>query len=147
MLFTLGQQTVSSTINTAAWTLLTFATPGRVRLRELGVCQQGSVTGATFGLGRPAAVGITPTTPVDFLAEDPTDTLAASTLQGVVAGWGTQPTVPTAFFRTWSKPAVLGAGVIWTWPKGLMCAISGNLVLWEVAACGVNHVYALCEII
>ena len=133
------------TTTAAAATILTFATPGRVRLMELGSFNN-AATASTYGFGRPAAVGITPTTPKDFQAQDPTDALAASSLQLVVAGWGTGPTVPTTFMRTWATGASVGSGVIWTWPRGLICAISGNLVIWNQATNSAPQMYAVCEI-
>ena len=144
MLYELGQLGLGTT-GVTAWTLLTFATPGRVRLLELGAFNNAG-TASIYGFGRPAAVGITPTTPVDFLPQDPTDALAASSLQGVVAGWGTGPTVPTNFLRRWATGAAVGSGIILTWPRGLVCSISGNLVIWNTATNSAPNVYAVCEI-
>jgi hypothetical protein len=91
----------------------------------------GAATASFYALGRPAAIGVTPTSPVTVLAEDPAE--AAGTLNTAVA-WGTGPTVPANFFRAILLPATIGTGVIWTFPRGLVIAISSSLVLWNLAA-------------
>lgn len=145
MLYELGQLTTNVTTANTCWTLLTFATPGRVRLLTLSCTAANAVVG-TLGFGRPAAVGVTPTSPVDFLPQDPTDALAASSLQGVVAGWGTLPTAPTNYLKRWGVDAFKGFGTIFTWPRGLVCDISGNLVIHNIVGGTTTNVYAVCEI-
>jgi len=104
-----------------------------------------AATATTIGLGRPQAVGITPTTPVDFLPEDPNNVLASGVAQSALA-WGTKPTIPTAFLRRIALPAVIGTGVIWTFPEGIVIPVSSSIILWNLATNSVLDAYAVVEI-
>lgn len=91
----------------------------------------GAATASTYGFGRAAAAGITPTTPVSVLPHGPANTTTGkSTCQ---MAWGTPPTIPANFLRRKSLPATIGAGVIWTFPGGLGVASSSELVIWNLA--------------
>lgn len=140
-IYSLSQRTTAVTA-VAAWEIRTTATD-RPRLMELGITLN-AATASVFGLGRPAAIGITPTTPQTFLAEDPGD--AAATVTAAVA-WGTAPTSPTGpnYFRRISLPATIGAGVIWTFPKGLLIPVSSSLVLYLLTTGSVADVYAVID--
>jgi hypothetical protein len=144
MRVSLGVRTSSGTTGAAAWEIITGATPGRAKVLELGLFLV-AATASTIGLGRPAAVGVTPTTPVDFLAEDPNDVIAAGVVQSAVA-WGTGPTIPAAFIRTISLPATIGTGVIWTFPEGLVIPVSSSIILWNLGTNSVLDVYAVIQI-
>jgi hypothetical protein len=144
MIISLSQRTTNVTVSNTAWTILTGATPGRARVLEIGIFLA-AATASTFGLGRPAVVGVTPTTPVDFLPEDPADVVATGIVQGALA-WGTLPTAPANFFRRVSLPATIGTGVIWTFPKGLTIGVSGNLVVYNITANGVADMYAVVDL-
>jgi len=138
MRYTLGVRTADGTSGAAAWEIITGATPGRARLVEIGFFLA-AATATTIGLGRPQAAGNTPTTPVDFVPEDPNDVLASGVIQSAVA-WGTGPTIPAYFMRRISFPAVIGSGVIWTFPEGIVIPVSSSIVLWNLAA---NSVWML----
>ena len=102
----------------------------RVRIVEVGL----TTTAATItpvGIGYPAAMGITPTTPVTFLAESDNST---TTITSALA-WGTPPTSPPYFYRRATLPAVIGFPIIWTWPVGygLVINASTSVVLWLFA--------------
>ena len=144
MIYSLGVRTVDGTITAPAWEIRTGATPGRAKLLEIGFFLV-AATASQLGLGRPAAIGTTPTAPVDFLPEDPNDVLASGVIQSAVA-WGGAPTVPTAFLRRISLPATIGTGVIWTFPKGITIPVSGGLVIWNISACSLLDAYAVIEI-
>jgi hypothetical protein len=144
MRVSLGVRTSDGTSGAAAWEIITGATPGRARVLELGFFLA-AATATTIGLGRPQAVGITPTSPVDFLAEDPNDVLASGVVQSAVA-WGTGPTIPTAFLRRIALPATVGTGVIWTFPEGLVFPVSSSLILWNLASNSVLDAYAVIDI-
>jgi hypothetical protein len=88
-----------------------------------------AATASTFALGRPAATGVTPTSPVTVLAEDGGNTAAGNTTTALA--WGTAPTVPSAFFRRVTFPATVGAGIIWTFPRGLIVLKTLSTVLWN----------------
>ncbi len=101
----------------------------RARLVELGLTL-GAQTLTPVGLGYPAAIGVTPTTPVTFLSEADNATLAVTS----ALAWATPPTVPSYFYRR----ATLGLGndeVVWTWPAGggLLLLPATSLVLWLFA--------------
>jgi hypothetical protein len=144
MRYTLGVRTSSGTIATAAWEIITAATPGRARLLELGFFLV-AATASVIGLGRPAAIGITPTAPVDFVPEDPNDVIASGVIQSAVA-WGTGPTVPAAYLRRIALPATIGQGVIWTFPEGIVIPISSSIILWNISAASVLDAYAVLDI-
>ena len=144
MRVSLGVRTSDGTSGAAAWEIITGATHGRARVIELGFFLA-AATATTIGLGRPQAVGITPTSPVDFLAEDPNDVLATGVVQSAVA-WGTGPTIPAAFLRRIALPATIGTGVIWTFPEGLVIPVSSSLILWNLASNSVLDAYAVIDI-
>lgn len=144
MIISLGVRTTAVTAGTAGWEIRTGATPGRAKVFEIGFFLA-AATATTIGLGRPAAIGITPTSPVNFLPEDPNDVIASGVVQSSLA-WATPPTVPTAFLRRVSLPATIGTGVIWTFPKGITIPVSYGLVLWNIATGSAVDAYAVCSI-
>lgn len=88
-----------------------------------------AATASVFGFGRPGATGITPTSPQTVLAEDGGNTAAGNTTTALA--WGTAPTVPANFFRRVSLPATIGAGIIWTFPRGINVLKTLSTVLWN----------------
>lgn len=88
-----------------------------------------AATGSVFGIGRPAATGVTPTSPVTVLAEDGGNTATGNTTTALA--WGTGPTVPANFFRRVSFPATIGSGIVWTFPRKLNVLKTLSLVLWN----------------
>lgn len=99
------------------------------RLLEFGITIN-AATATVFGFGRPAATGITPTSPQTVLAEDGGNTSAGNTTTALA--WGTAPTVPPNLFRRVSLPATIGAGIIWTFPRGIVVLKTVSTVLWNV---------------
>lgn len=144
MILSLGVRTTDGTTGTAGWEIRTGTTPGRVKIIELGFFLA-AATATTIGLGRPAAIGITPTSPVDFLQEDPNDVLASGVVQSSLA-WATGPTIPAAFLRRIALPATIGTGVIWTFGDGLVIPVSSSIVLWNLAANSVLDAYAIVKL-
>lgn len=128
----------------AAWEIRTGATPGRWKLLELKVFLA-AATASVYGLGQPAAIGVTPTTPVDFNLDDPNDVLATGVVQSALA-WGTGPTVPATFDERASIGGVIGNGVIFTFPQGLVIPVSSSLVLWNITANGIVDAQAVLEL-
>jgi hypothetical protein len=144
MRLTLGVRTTSGVTAEPSWEILTGATPGRVRLIELGIFLASAVT-TTIGFGRPQAIGVTPTSPVDFLPEDGDDVIASGVVQSALA-WGTKPTIPANFIRRISLPATVGTGVIWTFPMGIVIPVSSSLILWNLDTNAVCDCYAVVDI-
>jgi len=137
MKLSLAVRTTSGTDATAGWEIRTGA--ARARVYEVGFFLA-AATASVIGLGRPAAIGITPTSPVDFLPEDVAD---VSTLVTSALAWGTGPTVPVSFLRRIALPATIGTGVIWTFPEGLVIPANGSIVAWNLGTNSVLDAYAV----
>jgi hypothetical protein len=121
--------TVTGVSNQAlAW--MRSTTGKDMRIWEIGVFEESGTAAATsVGLGRPAAISLTPTTVVPQ-AED--TSAGAATCTGQVAA-STKPTSPTLFLRRFGIPATLGAGIIWTFPQGLVVPTGpAELVVWNI---------------
>lgn len=74
------------------------------RIRNLNFTLATAVTGV-FGLGRPAAAGITPTTPITLL---PVDGVGDRSLTSIALAWGTSPTAPTVFYARTTVTGTIG---------------------------------------
>lgn len=98
------------------------------RIMEIGV-NLGAATASTYGLGRSGNVP-TQTSPVLLQAENPGDPAAVT---GLAVAWSVAPTVPAQFFRRTSLPATVGTGIIWTFPRGLVLAVTTSMLLWNLA--------------
>lgn len=106
----------------------------RLKVREAGLFSQ-VATAVDFGLGRPAAQGVTPTTQSTVQAQDPAEVAGT----GITAiAWTTGPTAPGTFLRKGQFNNVIGSGLIWTWPSDgeLIVPITGviSIVFWFVTA-------------
>lgn len=136
----IGRRTVDGTSGAAALEIIAGSVKGFL-LREL-IITLAAATASTFGIGFPAAKGITPTTPVTSLIEMPgTDVV---TVQTAVA-WGTGPTVPGNFYRRIGFPATIGSGMPFYFAKGLYVPAGMSLVVWNLAANGVADVTVVAE--
>ena len=144
MEYTYAVRTSDGSNAAAAWEIRAGATPGRVRLMEIGFFLV-AATASIIGLGRPAAIGITPTTPKNFVPYDSNDVIASGVIQSSLA-WGTGPTVPADFLRRIALPATIGTGVIWTFGDGIVIPVSKSLILWNLAANSVLDAYAVVRI-
>jgi hypothetical protein len=131
--------TTSGTIATAAWELRTASTD-RGKVERIGIFIR-AATASTYGIGRPAAIGVTPTSPATWLAHDPAE--PAGTVQTALA-WGTGPTAPANFFKR-IQLAVNSEGIILTFPQLLVIAVSSSIVLWNITATAVCHVIVIGE--
>lgn len=99
-----------------------------------------AATASTYALGRPAAKGITPTTPVTTLIEGTTLENGTALTSATALAWGTGPTVPTAFYRRVGFPATITSSIVWTFEKGLFIPGGASIVLWNLASNGVVDV-------
>jgi len=126
-IYSLSLNTTVTTTGAAAMDLKAAAT-NTPNIMEVGVSLL-TATASTYGLGR---AGNTPTqtSPVLVQAEDPGKPAG---LSGCAVAWSVAPTVPAQFFRRVSLPATAGAGVIWTFPRGLVVAVSASMLLWNLA--------------
>lgn len=127
-IYSLGLNTTVTTTGAAAMDLRASAA-NSPRIMEVGL-NLGAATASTYGLGRS---GNTPTqtSPVLVQAENPGDPAGVS---GCAVAWSVAPTVPSQFLRRVALPATVGAGVIWTFPRGLILAAAATMLLWNLAA-------------
>jgi hypothetical protein len=141
-MFAMSQRTTSGTIATASWEVRSAAA-NRPKLMEIGISIN-AATASVFGIGRPAAIGVGPTSPQTWL--DESDGGAGTGLTTSAVAWGTTaPTVPANFFRRVSTPATVGAGIIWTFPRGLGLPVAGSIVVWVLATSSVADVWGVVE--
>lgn len=108
------------------------------RVFEIGVFAVTAVAGEV-GLGRPAAIAVTPTGGTAVASGQGYDNVAGAGAAVVDTGWGTAPTSPTTFWRRAQLPATIGAGVIWSFPSGLVVPAAGAFVLWQFSALAVTY--------
>jgi hypothetical protein len=101
-----------------------------------------AATQSPIGIGRPQAIGVTPTSPVTVLAEDPAESTG---LTQTALAWATPPTVPLNFFRRLNIAAAIGAGVILTFPRGIVIAAGASLVTWNIAAVSLADIYIVVD--
>jgi hypothetical protein len=139
-LVSLAQRTSNITTAAACWEIRTTAS-GKVNVQEIGISLV-TAAATVIGIGTPAAIGVTPTSPQTFLREDTADQTAVTT---AAVAWATGPTVPANFFRRWSFPATIGSGIIFTFPQGLVIPVSSSLVLWNILGGATLDVYATVD--
>ena len=141
-IYSIAQRTTVTTIAAAAWEVRSAST-NKPKIMEIGI-SLGAATASIYGIGRPAAIGITPTTPLTAL--DEADGGGPTGLTTCAVAWGTGPTVPANFFRRCSLPATIGAGIIMTFPRGLALPVSGSIVVWNITAnSAVTDLWAVCD--
>ena len=129
-------RTVTGTTNTPAFEIIAGATRG-LRLWEMEL-SLAAATASTYSLGRPAAKGVNPTTPLALLSEQFGD---ATEGQARIAGaWGTPPTIPARFIRQVAFPATISSSRLWEFKEGLWIPAGATLVLWNSATNGVIDV-------
>lgn len=133
-LYGLSQRTTATSAASANWEIRSAST-NKPRIMEIGISQNAATAGV-YGLGRPAAIGVTPTSPQNFVAEN--DASAPTSLSTAAVAWGTGPTVPANFNRRISCAATIGVGVIWTFPRGFDIATSNSVVVWIIATAPTN---------
>lgn len=99
------------------------------RVMELGV-SNGAATAMSYGWGRS---GNTPTqtSPILLQAEG----LEAAALTGCAVAWSVAPSIPVQMLRRYYGPATIGAGIFFTFPRGIsLAAAAASLVQWNLAA-------------
>ena len=128
-IYSLATQTtvVTTTVPSMDWQ---GASGNNPKVMELFI-NNGATTQCTYGYGRSANTPVqTGTTLVQ--AENYADP-AGKTTNAVT--WSTAPTVPAVFLRRAILPATIGAGMIFTFPRGLTLQGAGpSFVQWNIAA-------------
>lgn len=127
--YSLGFTSAAAATAAALWSIKTAASE-RARIWEIGIFQPGTGTPTVVagGLGLAANSGSVAGTAQPGQKDDPADGTATV---NCYAAWTTAPTAPTTFYRQFSIPATLGAGVIWTFPMGLVVPVSTDYTLWN----------------
>lgn len=134
-IYSISNRTSNTTIANPCIEIRTTATE---RAKILEICiTMAAATASVFGLGRPQAIGVTPTTPVTVIAEDIGE--PAGSTQTALA-WATAPTVPLFFFRRVNLPATIGAGRVISFPRGLIIPVSSSLIIWNITATGISDI-------
>ena len=125
-LYSAAVLTSSGTATTPVWDIKATSTDSP-KIMEVG-CSLGATGGMHYGLGRPGNDGgVVQTSATTVQADNPNDPAGQSTC---AATWSTAPTVPTTYLRRIDAAAIIGAGVIWTFPRGLTITPLHGLVLW-----------------
>lgn len=128
-LASIALRTSNTTINNANVELRTTA--GVVaRVLEFSLIQL-TGTASSYGLGRPAAQGITPGTTSTFQRDNSGDPACVTTAS---LTWGTSPTAPSNYHRRTNTAATVGVGIVWSFPAGLVVPVSASLVCFNITA-------------
>jgi hypothetical protein len=141
-LYDLGWRTSNVTSANAAVEIIGSNTT-RTKVYEIGLTLVTAVA-TVLGLGRPAAIGVTPGTTSLVQAEDPAEVAG---ITSIALTWGTSPTAPSIYLRRFAGSAI-GQGVIWTFPKGIVLNTSGitrNLVLFNITGGATLDCYMVAE--
>ncbi len=119
-------------VSAAALAWLRSTASKDMRLFEMGVfLESGTAAATVVAVGRPAAVSVTPTA----IVPQAQDTSAGAAACSASVAATTKPTSPTNFMRRFGMPATLGAGVIWSWSRGLVIpAGPAEFVVWNIGA-------------
>lgn len=127
-IYSLGLNTTVTTSGAASMDAKASSTNSPL-IYEIGI-NLGAATASTYGFGR---AGNTPTqtSPVVVLPENPSFPTGQT---GMAVAWSVAPTVPTQFARRIFLPATIGAGIIWTFPRGYALATSASGLIWNLAA-------------
>ena len=139
-LYGLAQRTANTATSTPSWEIRSAA-GNKPKIMELQISQNGATAGV-YGFGRPAAIGVSPTS-VTFLDEGDGNGAAGQTV-GAVA-WGTAPTAPANFSRRTSCAATIGVGVIYTFPRGFGLPVSSSVVVWILSTAPLCDVSAVVD--
>lgn len=128
---------ITKTTSTAAAAICTLSTTSSrdARVFEIGITASTAVSGEV-GIMRP---GNTPGTPSGGQVGSALDNVSGAGTAGLHNTWATtQPTAGTGM-RRMVLPATIGAGVIWTFPEGIVIPSSGFLMVWQYSALAVTY--------
>jgi hypothetical protein len=137
--YSIGNRTTNTTTANPALEVIAPANGTRVTSVTITLA---AATASVFGIGRAAAIGITPTSPALLVKHD---TGRPDTLTATALAWGTPPTIPTVFFVRTNLPATIGATVTISFPEGITLASGESLVLWNLSGTGAADVNVTVE--
>ena len=136
----LAQRTTTFTATTAACVEWRTTAGVKATVLEIGY-MSATATAQQIGLGRPQAIGVTPVN-VLFQRDDSAD--PACVTAGSLS-WATSPTVPLIYHRRANFAAALGAGILWTFPRGLRIPVSSSLVIWNISTTVASDVHCVID--
>lgn len=127
---------ITKTTSTAAAPIATLSTGSSrdVRIFEIGISVSTAASGEV-GLMRPAN---SPATPSGGQVGSAHDNVSGAGVAVTANAWATAPTAGTAMKRI-VLPATIGAGVIWTFPDGIVLPVSSFFVVWQFSAVAVTY--------
>ena len=136
---------INRATSAAAGPIATLVEPSggrRSSLLELGIfVGSAPASGPEVGIGLPGNTPAGTLTGTTVTANDPTDETGTGVL--VTTFGTTQPTAPASFRRRILLPAVIGAGIVWTWERGEIAipinAFNQGLVIWQITALVVTY--------
>jgi hypothetical protein len=139
-------RTATVVTNGSAAADVATSTGVRPRIMEIGIFL-GAATASTYALNRTTALG-TRTSPVALLPEEPGDpALTGITLVDSAIAHSAQPTFAATDFRTIALPATIGTGMVWTFPKGYVIAVSLSVAIVNRATNSASSPYHIvCDI-
>lgn len=140
-IFSIAARTTATSSTSAAAEFIAGAN-NAFRLMELGLTIN-AATASVFGYGTPAAKGVTPGTESTVQAEDSGNTTAGNTV--VALSWATAPTAPSNYLRRVSLPATIGAGIIWTFPRGRAVLKTITDVLYNIVTGSVADIWFVVD--
>lgn len=140
-IYSLANRTSGTASATAAQEIIAASALG-FRLLEIGMTLN-AATATTIGQGSPAVKGTTPTSPVTVLTEDGGNNAVGNTTTALA--WATGPTVPANFRRRVSLPATVGAGIVWTFPRGISVLKTVTEILWNLVAGSVMDTWIVVD--
>lgn len=124
------QQSVrTSDVTNAHAALEIIAGPQGCRVFGIKVCVASAVL-TVLGVGRPAAQGITPTTPTTFPCID--GDASVKSQSKIALAWATSPTAPATFFDRVSTTAAIGFIRDFLFPQGIWIPANGSLTLHNI---------------
>lgn len=138
-LYGLAQRTTQTTATNPAWEIRSTS-GNKPKILQLELSQVTAVAGG-YGVGRPGAIGVGPTSPQTFVDEG--DGNGATGLTTAAVAWGTTaPTVPANFNRRYTIVAGIGGGFVAIFPGGFGLPVSGSVIIWLTATAPVCDVSA-----
>jgi len=146
MIVQLGVRTSSGVTAEPSWEIMVASTPGEAIIREITITLA-AATASTIGVGFPQAIGITPTSPVDFVPVNQGLTMPTNAVTSALA-WGTKPTIPAAFLKRVAFPGTIGTGIVWEFAgdEGIVITPTKTVILWNLGTNAVIDATAVVEI-